>query len=96
MEMKKTLLATATAAVLFVAASPAFAQSYDPDIGSGNITQWFDNSDRLHANPEFNVAPPYNAYNSYYDSYAEAPGWYYGPRAPHVRHGRRGRVIDRW
>jgi hypothetical protein len=34
-EMKKTLLATA--ALVAVLASPALAQSYDPDIGSGNL-----------------------------------------------------------
>jgi hypothetical protein len=33
--MKKTLLATA--ALVVATASPALAQSYDPDIGSGNL-----------------------------------------------------------
>jgi hypothetical protein len=34
-DMKKLLAAIALAAL--VVASPAFAQSYDPDLGSGNI-----------------------------------------------------------
>jgi hypothetical protein len=34
-EMKKTLLATA--ALVAVLASPVLAQSYDPDVGSGNL-----------------------------------------------------------
>jgi hypothetical protein len=33
--MKKLIVAAALASVM---ASPAFAQSYDPDIGSGNLT----------------------------------------------------------
>src|SRR5262245_65977068 len=69
MEMKKALLASV--AVLFIA-SPAFAQSYDPDIGTGNQTQWFDNGDRLHPNAD---ATPYGAYG-------QVP--VYAPRA-HVR-----------
>jgi hypothetical protein len=34
-EMKKTFLATA--ALVVVLASPVLAQSYDPDVGSGNL-----------------------------------------------------------
>ena len=34
----KTLIAAAVLATLV--APPAFAQSYDPDIGTGNIVQW--------------------------------------------------------
>ena len=79
--MKKALFAAATAAVLFVAASPAFAQSYDPDVGSGNLTQWFDNSDRRHPNADVTV--PNNAYGSY----AQVPGGYRARRA--VRQERR-------
>ena len=80
--MKKTLLAAA-AAVLCIAASSAFAQSYDPDLGTGNITQWYDNGNNLHPNPNLNV--PYG-----YDSYAQVhhrrgPGMFYDPR-----------VIDLW
>ena len=71
--MKKALLATA--AVLLIA-SPAFAQSYDPDVGTGNQTQWFDNGDHLHPNAD---AAPYGAY-------AQVPA--YAPRA-HVRRGTR-------
>lgn len=35
--MKKLIVAVALAAAF---ASPAFAQSYDPDLGSGNIVQF--------------------------------------------------------
>jgi len=38
----KTLVATALLATLV--ASPAFAQSYDPDVGTGNIVQWNDST----------------------------------------------------
>jgi len=76
MEMKKALLASV--AVVFIA-SPAFAQSYDPDVGTGNQTQWFDNGDRLHPNAD---AAPYGAYNQF-------PA--YAPRV-HVRRGTR--MID--
>jgi hypothetical protein len=72
-EMTKTLVAAA--AFLFVAAAPAFAQSYDPDITTGNITQWFDRGNHLHRNPSPNAATPYRAYG-------EVPA--YRPRA-HVR-----------
>jgi hypothetical protein len=72
-EMTKTLVAAA--AFLFVAAAPAFAQSYDPDITTGNITQWFDRGNHLHRNPSPNAATPYRAYG-------EVPT--YRPRA-HVR-----------
>jgi hypothetical protein len=34
-EMKKTFVATA--AIVFAFAAPALAQSYDPDLGSGNL-----------------------------------------------------------
>jgi len=68
--MKKALLATV--AVLFIA-SPAFAQSYDPDIGTGNQTQWYDQNDNLHGN-----ASPDSAY-------AQVPA--YAPRA-HGRRSR--------
>ena len=72
-EMRKTLVAAA--AFLFVAAAPAFAQSYDPDITTGNITQWYDRWNHLHPNPSPNAARPYSAYS-------EVPS--YRPRA-HVR-----------
>jgi len=52
----------AAAAFLSIAAPPAFAQSYDPDIKNGNITQWYDRWNNLHPNPSPNVARPYGAY----------------------------------
>jgi hypothetical protein len=94
--MKKTLLAAA--AFVCVVASPAFAQSYDPDVGTGNTTQWYDNLDRLHPNPELNSGAygayaydPFSygayGYNLFYDPYYGAYGAY-GP-APKIRHGHR-------
>jgi opacity protein-like surface antigen len=87
--MKKTLLAAA--ALVVVVASPAFAQSYDPDLGSGNVTQWYDNGDHLHSNPDPNWGAPYN---SYYDYYAQVPGWYHGHRSPYAQYDQNGRLID--
>ena len=72
-EMRKTLVAAA--AFLFVAAAPAVAQSYNPDLTTGNITQWYDYGNNLHRNPSPNAATPYGAYG-------EVP--VYRPRA-HVR-----------
>ena len=53
-EIMKTILAAATA-VLVAIASPALAQSYDPDLGSGNLdaapyaTSWHVQNNRTHA-----------------------------------------------
>jgi hypothetical protein len=81
-EMRKTLVAAA--AFLFVAAAPAFAQSYNPS-GTGNITQWFDYGNHLHPNPSPNAATPYSAYG-------EVPTD--RPRA-HVRSKRHTRMLHR-
>src|SRR5262249_38978273 len=59
-EMRKTLVAAAV--FLFIAAAPAFAQSYDPKLTTGNITQWYDQRNHLHRNPSPNAAVPYSAY----------------------------------
>jgi hypothetical protein len=70
-EMKKIVFAAAALAVLV--ASPAFAQSYDPDIGSGNLDSWpyTSNPDRPYA-AQVN---PYSAYgfDPYYGTYVPAP-----------------------
>jgi hypothetical protein len=58
--MRKTSLATA--AFMFVAAAPAFAQSYNPEVTTGNITQWYDEGNNLHRNPSPNAAMPYSVY----------------------------------
>jgi opacity protein-like surface antigen len=80
--MKKTLLAAA--ALVCVVASPAFAQSYDPDIGSGNLDSWpyTSNPDNPYASRA--QISPYGAYgyDPYYGAYAPAP------RARHRRHAR--------
>ena len=59
--MKKTLLAAA--AFVFVAAAPAFAQSYDPDVGSGNLDSWpyTSNPDNPYADRATQTSP-YGAY----------------------------------
>jgi hypothetical protein len=67
--MRKTLVAAG--AFLFVAAAPAFAQSYNPDLTTGNITQWYDYGNNLHRNPSPGAAP--------YGAYGEVP--VYRPRA---------------
>ena len=59
-DMRKTLMAAA--ALLFVAAAPAFAQSYDPRLTTGNITQWYDQGNHLHPNPSPNAWMPYRVY----------------------------------
>src|SRR5262245_23505660 len=79
--MKKTLL-VAAAAALCMAASSAFAQSYDPDLGTGDITQWYDNGNNLHPNPSSN-APYYGdgPYAQLFDAYYDyGPGIFYDPR----------------
>ncbi len=80
----RTTLFTA-AAFLCVAVPPAFAQSYDPDITNGNITQWFDRWNNLHSNPSPNAPRPYGAYG-------EAPPYqsrpYVRPYRPPLFQGR--------
>jgi hypothetical protein len=82
--MKKALLAGA--ALVFVAASPAFAQSYAPDVGSGNLDSWpytndpdnpYASSARISPDGAYGFSPYYGAY-SYDPYYVPAP----------VRHGR--------
>jgi len=79
--MKKTILATA--ALLFVAASPALAQSYDPDLGSGNLDSWPYTS---------NADNPYGAYGRgrFYGAYGFDPhdGTYAPAPRVHRRHAR--------
>ena len=81
--MKRTLLAAAAAAC--IAASSALAQSYDPDLGTGNITQWYDNGNNLHPNPNLNVPYGYDSYAQVHHGHYREPGMFYDPR-----------VIDRW
>ena len=59
-DMRKALMAAA--ALLFVAAAPALAQSYNPEVTTGNITQWYDDGNHLHRNPSPNAAIPYSVY----------------------------------
>jgi len=58
--MRKTVMTAA--AFLFVAAVPALAQSFNPDVKTGNITQWYDYWNRLHPNPSPNAWTPYGVY----------------------------------
>ena len=55
----KYLVAVATLAA--VIASPAFAQSYDPSIGSGNLNAW-----------PYRASPPAQG-NTTYDARAQVP-----------------------
>src|ERR1700680_3360849 len=87
--MKKTLLAAA--ALVFVIASPAFAQSYDPDIGTGNLDSWPYTSNTYSPYGAYGFDPSYGAYSydpsygaygyvPYYGAYSYDP--YYGAYAP--------------
>jgi hypothetical protein len=87
------LLATATFAIGL--ASPAFAQSFDPDIGSGNIVP-----------PVAQYAPGYDwtgpryvapAYGGAFGAYAQEPAWSGLPQGPVVPSdsGRRTRTSPR-
>ena len=71
--MNKTLFAAA--ALVFVSAAPALAQSYDPDVGSGNLdaTPYTTNPD----NPYAAQASPYGAYGfaPFYGDYPYGPGY---------------------
>jgi hypothetical protein len=57
----KTLIASLVLATLL--AFPAFAQSYDPDLGTGNIVSWSDSAGSTRAAPQGAHA-----------SFARAPG----------------------
>jgi opacity protein-like surface antigen len=57
--MKKLIAAAALATVL---ASPAFAQSYDPDVGSGNIV------------PSVTAQAPSSAFDAYARAHDNTPG----------------------
>ena len=89
--MKKTLLAAT--AFMLVVASPALAQSYDPDIGSGNLDSWpytsnpdnpyHDRATQVGPYGAYGFVPFYNGYSAYgYDPDFGA----YAPRARHPRH----------
>ena len=89
--MKKTLLAAA--ALVFVVASPAFAQSYAPDVGSGNLNSWPyttnpDNpyADRARIGPYANGVVPYDGAYAFapFDTYG-ADSYDYAP-TPRTRH----------
>ena len=85
--MKKTLLAAG--AFAFMVASPALAQSYDPDLGSGNLdaAPYTSNPD----NPYAGQVSPYAAYGYVpsFGAYGYDP--YYGGYAPAHRAHRRAR-----
>jgi hypothetical protein len=71
--MKKIVLAAA--ALVFMVASPAFAQSYDPDIGSGNLDSAPYANNSYNAYGSWAQVSPYGAYgyDPYYGGYAPAP-----------------------
>jgi hypothetical protein len=71
--MIKILLASAAFAVAL--ASPAFAQSFDPDLGSGNITPPAATytPGYSQAAPAPRYAPP--VYGGGFGAYAQEPAW---------------------
>ena len=71
--MKKTFLAAA--ALLLVAASPALAQSYDPDVGTGNLDSLPYTSDPDNPYASRAEISPYGAYgfDPSYGAYGFAP-----------------------
>jgi len=86
--MKRTFLA---AAVALVVATPAFAQSSDPDLGTGNLESWPYTSNPYADRAQ---ASPYGAYGfvPYHDAYGFDPYTGAAIPAPNVRH-RHGRRI---
>jgi hypothetical protein len=99
LKMKKTFLAAA--ALLLVAASPALAQSYDPDVGSGNLDSWPYTSDPDNPYASQAQISPYGAYgfDPAYGSFGFAPygaynfdptygGWLPAPTAHAHKHRR--------
>jgi hypothetical protein len=90
-EMRRGLLAAVTVVNLF--ASPALAQSFTPELGSGNIAHapWASNQ----------VAPLHGHVRQprSYDAYAQSPGAQfrgpaYGQRWPGARYDQNGYYID--
>jgi hypothetical protein len=81
--MMKILFAAAALAILF--ASPAVAQSYDPDLGSGNVAVPSDDpqvpSTVFSGTP--NVAYPRPGSYGAYAQVAPEFGWGYAPAAPY-------------
>ena len=82
------------AAVLAVIASPAFAQSYDPSIGSGNLDS-----------VPYQAAPPPSQGSAPYDAHAQvpqgarphrtpAPLLQNGHRSPYAQYDANGNLID--
>jgi hypothetical protein len=74
----------ATVTVVVALASPAFAQSYDSDLGSGNIVPpeaQYTPGESQGASARRNVAP---RYNGSFDAYAQEPAWNGLPVGPVV------------
>jgi hypothetical protein len=90
MEMRKVVLAAAC--VVALAASPAFAQSYDPDIGTGNLNSapYTTDPDNPYADPATQLSP-YGAYGfaPSYGAYDWSPFGAVEAPAPVVRHKHR-------
>ena len=101
--MKRTLFATA--ALVFAFAAPALAQSYDPDIGSGNLGSA--PYARNRNNPIHNTqtipthrrtvrrAKPSEAHaQSPVETFSAAPAFGNGYRRPGAKYDADGRFID--
>jgi hypothetical protein len=91
--MKKTVLATAALAV--VIATPAFAQSYDPDLGSGNIVPYYGQTNPNHGRTVRRAAPSDAYARTPYDAFARTPRVRNnGPRSPYAQYDTDGNLID--
>ena len=79
-----TKMFLATAAFVFALASPAFAQSFDPDIGSGNIVPpvALYTPGYVPAAPAYREAAP--AASAASNAYAQEPAWNGLPEGPVV------------
>jgi hypothetical protein len=88
----KTILATAALAVAI--ASPAFGQSYDPDLGSGNVAPYnYGQTNPTQGRTVRRVAP--SAYARMpYDAYARTPSIRDGKRSPYAQYDTEGNLID--
>ena len=82
--MTKILLATVTFVVAL--ASPALAQSFDPDLGSGNITPPAATYSPGYSQPAPAAAPYFTApvYGGGFGAYAQEPAWNGLPEGPVV------------
>jgi hypothetical protein len=101
--MKKTLLATAALVIAF--ATPALAQAYNPDIGSGNLDSWpyasnwnnpihSDQPRPIHRRTVRRTHPSEAYAQSPAEAFPGSPTFGYGYRWPGQKYDAEGRFID--